>query len=48
MLYHYRWQLEILFRFFKHLLGCRHQSRHSETGIELQAYFGIIACMISL
>ena len=46
LMYHYRWQIEIFFRYFKHLLGCRHLLSRSQNGIELQVYCGIIACML--
>ena len=46
LLYHYRWTIEILFRFFKHMLGCRHLLSHSQNGIEIQTYCAIIACML--
>ncbi len=38
LLYQQRWAIEIFFRFFKHLLGCRHLLSHSENGIEIQTY----------
>jgi len=41
-----RWQIEIFFRFFKHVLGCRHLISHCENGIRLQMYAAIIACML--
>lgn len=46
LLYHYRWTIEIFFRFFKHLLGCRHLLSRSQNGIEVQVYCAIIACML--
>jgi hypothetical protein len=46
LLYRYRWTIEIFFRFFKHVLGCRHLLSHSTKGIEIQAYCAIIACML--
>ncbi len=46
LMYHYRWTIEIFFRFFKHLLGCRHLLSHSQNGIQLQVYCAIIACML--
>jgi hypothetical protein len=46
LLYHYRWTIEIFFRFFKQLLGCRHLLSHSPNGIEIQTYCAIIACML--
>lgn len=38
--------IEIFFRFFKHVLGCRHLLSHSQNGIEIQTYCAIIACLI--
>lgn len=46
LLYLYRWQIEIFFRFFKQLLGCRHLFFHTANGIEIQTYCAIIACML--
>jgi IS4 transposase len=46
LLYHYRWTVEIFFRFFKQILGCRHLLSHSQNGIEIQTYCAIIACML--
>lgn len=46
LIYLYRWTIEIFFRFFKHVLGCRHLLSHSERGIEIQTYCAIIACML--
>jgi hypothetical protein len=45
-IYQRRWTIEIFFRFFKHVLGCRHLLCQCENGIELQAYAAIIACML--
>jgi hypothetical protein len=46
LIYKYRWQIEIFFRFFKHVLGCRHLLSYSANGIELQVYAAIIACLV--
>ena len=46
LIYRYRWTIEIFFRFFKHILGCRHLISHSANGIEIQTYCAIIACLI--
>jgi hypothetical protein len=46
LLYHYRWTIEIFFRFFKQVLGCRHLLSHEANGIEIQTYCAIIACML--
>ena len=46
LIYHRRWQIEVFFRFFKHVLGCRHLVSHHRGGIELQLYAAIIACLL--
>jgi hypothetical protein len=46
LLYHYRWTIEIFFRFLKQILGCRHLLSGSKNGIEIQTYCAIIACML--
>ena len=46
LLYEYRWTIEIFFRMFKHLLGCRHLLSHNEDGIRIQSYCAIIACLL--
>ena len=46
ILYHYRWTIEIFFRFFKQILGCRHLLSRSQNGIEIQTYCAIIACLL--
>lgn len=46
MLYHDRWQVELFFRFFKHVLGCRHLISHDPNGVQLQVYAAIIACLL--
>jgi len=43
---HYGWQIELFFRFFKHLLGCRHLLSQQAAGIQIQAYCAIIACLL--
>jgi hypothetical protein len=46
LLYQHRWQIEIFFRFFKHVLGCRHLLSTDKNGIELETYAAIIACLL--
>ena len=46
LLYQRRWQIEIFFRFFKHVLGCRHLLSTDKNGIELETYAAIIACLL--
>jgi hypothetical protein len=46
LIFRHRWAIEIFFRFFKHVLGCRHLLSYCRNGIELQTYAAIIACML--
>lgn len=46
LIYRYRWTIEIFFRFYKHVLGCRHLLSYNRNGIELQTYAAILACML--
>jgi hypothetical protein len=45
-IYRHRWTIELFFRFFKHVLGCRHLLSTHSKGIEIQAYCAIIACLL--
>ena len=45
-IYRHRWTIELFFRFFKHLLGCRHLLSDKPDGIRIQVYCAIIACML--
>jgi hypothetical protein len=45
-IYQQRWLIEIFFRFFKHILGCRHLLSQDPVGIEIQTYCAIIACLL--
>ena len=46
LIYRCRWTVEIFFRFFKHVLGCRHLLSHRANGIEIQVYLAILFCML--
>ena len=46
VIYQHRWAIETFFRFFKHVLGCRHLLSHCENGIAIQTYVAIIACLL--
>ena len=46
LIYRHRWQIEVFFRFFKHVLGCRHLISHDTNGIQIQVYVGILACLL--
>jgi hypothetical protein len=45
-IYLHRWTIELFFRFFKHILGCRHLLSTDPVGIQIQAYCAIIACLL--
>jgi hypothetical protein len=45
-IYRHRWTIELFFRFFKHVLGCRHLLSQDPVGIEIQTYCAIIACLL--
>jgi Transposase DDE domain len=44
--YRYRWTVELFFRWFKCILGCRHLVSHSWEGVEIQAYVALIASLL--
>ena len=46
LMYRYRWTIEVFFRFFKHVLGCRHLLSRDPVGVEIQTYCAISACML--
>ena len=46
LIFRHRWTIEVFFRFYKHILGCRHLLSYNHNGIELQTYSAIIACML--
>ena len=46
LIFRMRWTVELFFRFFKHILGCRHLLSHRANGIEIQVYMAIITCML--
>jgi hypothetical protein len=46
LIFQHRWTIEIFFRFYKHILGCRHLLSYNRNGIEVQTYTAILACML--
>ena len=46
LIYRKRWTIELFFRFFKHVLGCRHLLSHRKNGIEMQVYCAMIVSML--
>lgn len=47
-IYRLRWLIELFFRMFKGLFGCRHLLSTKQNGVEIQAYMAIIACLLIL
>lgn len=47
-MYQLRWTIELFFRMFKHLLGCRHLLSTRQQGVEIQIYSALIACLLIL
>lgn len=46
LIYRYRWQIELFFRWFKCVLGFNHLLSLSENGVSLQVYCALIASML--
>lgn len=44
--YRFRWSVELFFRWFKCILGCRHLLSTSQNGITMQLYLGLIASLL--
>ncbi|MDB5346628.1 MAG: transposase family protein [Schlesneria sp.] len=45
-LYELRWSIELFFRFFKHVLGCRQLLSHKPEGVMIQVYCALIAALL--
>jgi hypothetical protein len=48
LIYRYRWQIELFFKWFKTILGCRHWLAESPRGVALQLYSALIATLLLL
>jgi hypothetical protein len=46
LLYRYRWQIELFFRWIKCILGCRHWLAESPGGVTVQVYLALIASLL--
>jgi len=46
LIYRYRWQIELFFKWFKTILGCRHWLAESPRGVALQLYSALIATLL--
>jgi hypothetical protein len=44
--YHYRWWVELFFRWLKCILGCRHLLSEGANGVTIQVYLALIASLI--
>jgi len=44
--YRFRWAVELFFRWFKCILGCRHLLANSQDGVTIQIYLAIIASLL--
>jgi hypothetical protein len=44
--YRYRWAIELFFRWFKCVLGCKHLLSTDAQGVTIQVYLGIIASLL--
>ena len=44
--YRYRWAVELFFRWFKCILGCKHLLFQSRNGITIQVYLALIASLL--
>lgn len=46
LIYRYRWQVELFFKWIKCIFGCRHLLAESPRGVAIQIYLALIAAML--
>lgn len=46
LIYRYRWQIELFFKWMKSILGCRHLLAESPEGVAIQIYSALIAALM--
>ncbi len=46
LIYRYRWQVELFFKWLKCILGCRHLLAKSPSGVAIQVYCALIAALL--
>jgi hypothetical protein len=46
LIYRYRWQIELFFKWLKCILGCRHLMAESPAGVAIQIYSALIAALL--
>jgi len=44
--YRFRWAVELFFRWFKCILGCRHLLSTGRNGVTIQVYLAVIASLL--
>src|SRR5439155_12545755 len=44
--YRFRWVVELFFRWFKCILGCRHLLANSQNGVAIQVYVAVLASLL--
>jgi hypothetical protein len=48
LIYRYRWQIELFFKWFKTMLPCKHWMAESPAGVAIQIYTAMIAALLLL
>ena len=48
LIYRYRWQIELFFKWIKCILGCRHLLAESQEGVTIQIYCALIASVLMM
>ena len=48
LIYRYRWQVELFFRWLKCIFGCRHWMAEGPSGVAIQVYLSLIASQLLL
>jgi Transposase DDE domain len=46
LIYRYRWQIELFFKWMKSILGCRHLMAETSDGVAIQVYCALIAALM--
>ena len=46
LIYRYRWQVELFFKWLKCILGCRHLLAESSSGVSIQVYCALIGALM--
>ncbi|MGB6220463.1 IS4 family transposase [Haloferula sp.] len=46
LIYRYRWQIELFFKWLKSILGCRHLMAESPEGVAIEIYSALIAALM--